>query len=86
MRPQSNPALLLTNAGDFGSVHCADALSSGSSVEKGYGIWMIGPGPTQLDFAILDGLGYLPFAQAGGQLHFHLISRLQDRVSRLHAD
>ena len=27
------------------------------------------------DFVILDELGYLPFAQAGGQLLFHLMSR-----------
>ena len=31
---------------------------------------------TRLDFVILDELGYLPFAQTGGQLLFHLISRL----------
>jgi len=36
---------------------------------------------TRLDFIILDGLGYLPFAQAGGQLLFHLISRLCERTS-----
>jgi hypothetical protein len=29
----------------------------------------------------LDELGYLPFAQAGGQLLFHLISRLYERTS-----
>ena len=34
-----------------------------------------------LDFIILDELGYLPFAQAGGQLLFHLISRLYERTS-----
>ena len=28
----------------------------------------------RLDFVILDELGYLPFAQAGGQLLFHLVS------------
>ena len=33
------------------------------------------------DFAVLDELGYLPFAQAGGQLLFHLISRLYERTS-----
>ena len=26
---------------------------------------------TRLDFVILDELGYLPFAQVGGQLLFH---------------
>jgi hypothetical protein len=30
---------------------------------------------TRMDFIILDELGYLPFAQTGGQLLFHLISR-----------
>jgi len=36
---------------------------------------------TRLDFVILDELGYLPFAQAGGQLLFHLISRLYEQTS-----
>jgi DNA replication protein DnaC len=34
---------------------------------------------TRLDFVVLDELGYLPFAQAGGQLLFHLISRRRQR-------
>jgi DNA replication protein DnaC len=33
------------------------------------------------DFIVLDELGYLPFAQAGGQLLFHLISRLYEQAS-----
>ena len=33
------------------------------------------------DLLILDELGYLPFAQAGGQLLFHLISKLYERTS-----
>src|SRR3974390_1094232 len=36
---------------------------------------------TRMDFVILDELGYLPFAQSGGQLLFHLISRLYQRTS-----
>jgi DNA replication protein DnaC len=36
---------------------------------------------TRNDFAVLDELGYLPFAQSGGQLLFHLISRLYERTS-----
>jgi DNA replication protein DnaC len=36
---------------------------------------------TRLDFLVLDELGYLPFAQAGGQLLFHLVSRLYERTS-----
>ena len=39
---------------------------------------------TRLDFIILDKLGYLPFAQAGGQLLFHLISTLYERTSIRH--
>ena len=35
----------------------------------------------RLDFVILDELGYLPFAQTGGQLLFHLVSRLYERTS-----
>ena len=40
--------------------------------------------PTQLtrvDLVVIDELGYLPFAQSGGQLLFHLISRLYERTS-----
>ena len=35
----------------------------------------------RLDLVIPDELGYLPFAQSGGQLLFHLISRLYERTS-----
>lgn len=35
----------------------------------------------RMDFIVLDELGYLPFAQSGGQLLFHLISRLYERSS-----
>lgn len=35
----------------------------------------------RMDVIILDELGYLPFAQAGGQLLFHLVSRLYERAS-----
>ena len=37
----------------------------------------------RLDFVILDELGYLPFAQAGGQLLFHLISLRYERTSAI---
>jgi DNA replication protein DnaC len=33
------------------------------------------------NFVVLDELGYLPFAQSGGQLLFHLISRLYEHSS-----
>jgi DNA replication protein DnaC len=38
---------------------------------------------TRLDFVVFDELGYLPFAQSGGQLLFHLVSRLYERASIL---
>ena len=38
---------------------------------------------TRLDLIVLDELGYLPFAQSGGQLLFHLISRLYEHTSIL---
>ena len=41
----------------------------------------IADGLTRVDLLVLDELGYLPFAQSGGQLLFHLISRLYERTS-----
>ena len=35
---------------------------------------------SRLDLAVLDELGYLPFARSGGQLLFHLISKLYERT------
>ena len=37
----------------------------------------------RLDLVVLDELGYLPFAQSGGQLLFHLVSRLYEQTSIL---
>ena len=34
-----------------------------------------------MDFIIFDELGYLPFAQSGGPLLFHLVSRFYERTS-----
>src|SRR3546814_14510060 len=36
---------------------------------------------SRLDLIVLDELGYLPFARSGGQLLFHLISKLSERTS-----
>ena len=36
---------------------------------------------SRMDFIVLDELGYLPFAQSGGQLLFHLVSRLYEQTS-----
>ena len=36
---------------------------------------------TRRDFVVVDELGYLPFAQTGGQLLFHMMSRLYECTS-----
>ena len=36
---------------------------------------------SRLELVILDELGYLPFARAGGQLLFHLLSKLYEQTS-----
>ena len=36
---------------------------------------------SRLELVVLDELGYLPFAQSGGQLLFHLISKLYESTS-----
>ena len=38
---------------------------------------------SRLDLLIIDELGYLPFANSGGRLLFHLISKLYERTSVL---
>lgn len=43
--------------------------------------WRLADYMTGLDFIFLDELGYLPFAQSGGRLLFHLISRLYEHTS-----
>ncbi len=37
----------------------------------------------RVDLVVLDELGYLPFAESGGQLLFHLISRLYEHTSTI---
>jgi len=37
----------------------------------------------RLDLVVLDELGYLPFARSGGQLLFHLVSKLYEKTSVL---
>lgn len=37
----------------------------------------------RMDLVILDELGYLPFPRAGGQMLFHLVSRLYERTSMI---
>lgn len=38
---------------------------------------------SRLDLVVLDELGYLPFSKSGGQLLFHLISKLYEKTSLL---
>ena len=38
---------------------------------------------TRFDLVVLDELGYLPFSKSGGQLLFHLISKLYEQTSLL---
>lgn len=38
---------------------------------------------SRLDFVVLDEMGYLPFSKNGGQLLFHLISKLYERTPLL---
>jgi len=38
---------------------------------------------SRLDLVVLDELGYLPFSKSGGQLLFHLISKLYEQTSLL---
>jgi hypothetical protein len=64
----------------------ADAAYSSTSSRPRRGPAARAASPTtspRLDFVVLDELGYLPFAQAGGQLLFHLISRLYEQTSVL---
>ena len=60
--------------GAISAVHDLDL-----NVDEGEIVTLLGV--TRRDFVILDELGYLPFAQAGGQLLFHLMSRLYERTS-----
>jgi len=43
----------------------------------------LGTSLTRLDLVVLDELGYLPFSKSGGQLLFHLISKLYEQTSLL---
>lgn len=38
---------------------------------------------SRLDLVVLDELGYLPFSKSGGQLLFHLVSKLYEQTSLL---
>ena len=40
----------------------------------------LGESLCRLDLVVLDELGYLPFSKSGGQLLFHLVSKLYERT------
>jgi hypothetical protein len=58
----------------------ADQPARGRSPRRAAGSYRRSGSP-RLDFLVLDELGYLPFAQSGGQLLFHLVSRLYEQTS-----
>ena len=70
-----------------GSDRCEDKEAGAGLVTRLEEETRIGKGGTsaaqlsRLDLIVLDELGYLPFARSGGQLMFHLISKLYERTS-----
>jgi DNA replication protein DnaC len=62
----------------FNAVDLGNKLEAEMKLGRG---GRIADGITRVDLLVLDELGYLPFAQSGGQLLFHLISRLYERTS-----
>jgi DNA replication protein DnaC len=62
----------------FNAVDLVNKLEAETKLGRG---GRIADGITRVDLLVLDELGYLPFAQSGGQLLFHLISRLYEQSS-----
>ena len=62
----------------FNTVDLVNSLEAESKLGRG---GRIADRLSRVDLVVLDELGYLPFAQSGGQLLFHLISRLYERTS-----
>jgi DNA replication protein DnaC len=62
----------------FNAVDLVNKLEAETKLGRG---GRIADGLNRVDLLVLDELGYLPFAQSGGQLLFHLISRLYERTS-----
>ena len=67
----------------FNAVDLVNKLEAEMKLGRG---GRIADGITRVDLLVLDELGYLPFAQSGGQLLFHLISRLVVSQTRLWHD
>jgi DNA replication protein DnaC len=64
----------------FNAVDLVNKLEAETKLGRG---GRIADAITRVDLLVLDELGYLPFAQSGGQLLFHLISRLYERTSMI---
>jgi DNA replication protein DnaC len=62
----------------FNAVDLVNKLEADMKLGRG---GRIADGIARVDLLVLDELGYLPFAQSGGHLLFHLISRLYERTS-----
>jgi DNA replication protein DnaC len=62
----------------FNAVDLANKLETETKLHRQ---GRIADGLMRVNLVVLDELGYLPFAQSGGQLLFHLISRLYERTS-----
>jgi DNA replication protein DnaC len=62
----------------FNAVDLVNKLEAEAKLGRG---GRIADGISRVDLMVLDELGYLPFAQSGGQLLFHLISKLYERTS-----
>jgi len=62
----------------FNAVDLANKLETETKLGRA---GRIADGLTRVNLVIFDELGYLPFALSGGQLLFHLISRLYERTS-----
>ena len=62
----------------FNAVDLVNKLEAEAKLGRG---GRIADGITRIDLLVLDELGYLPFASSGGQLLFHLISKLYERTS-----
>jgi DNA replication protein DnaC len=77
-----------TRSGRQGMAHVVTPAASGMHIHSG--AWASVPSGRpgriadhlcRLGFVVLDELGHLPFAQSGGQLLFHLVSRLYEQTS-----
>ena len=59
-----------------------DAPASGAGDRKVVEVRVLFWAPFfRLDLLVLDEFGYLPIARSGGQLLFHLVSKLYERAS-----